>query len=53
MAYLMSHFTLVMEKLGHPQPTLKITSAHTVKREEVVKGQEYCPGEATQTMLQP
>ena len=44
--------TMVKGGLVHPQPHPKTTSPYSLKKEGVqVRGQEYCPEEAT--MLHP
>ena len=46
--YVCTHvITMVTGNLCTPSPTLKITSAHSLKKEGVVGGQEYCPEEVT------
>ena len=45
--------TVVTGELVLPSPTLKITSAHSLKKEGVVGGQENCSEEVTRTMLHP
>ena len=46
--YMCTHvITMVTGNLCTPSPTLKIASAHSLKKEEVVGGQEYCPEEVT------
>ena len=45
--------TVVTEELVHPSPILKITSGHSLKKEGVVRGPEYCPEKTAQTILHP
>ena len=44
--------TMVKGELVHHHPRPKTTSAHSLRKEGAqIGGQQYCPEEATQTML--